>query len=775
MMITRIEWIKDTGVLRDFRWTSGTKDFGQVNVVYGGNGSGKTSVAGLFRRAVDDPAARALVSLRVKSSGSERSTDGESDPVFTDVCVFGRDFVEQNHDFRSATPSMPAVLTVGRRAVEAERELEDLKSALPGLEGAHRGAKDVLKRAEESRERAFRSLSQAVVADLAKAGGMWQSASRYTRRVAEDRFERHQGTSVELSTAELQEAKAQVVGSARDRVKCPSSVPGLRAGLGAELEVALSATPVTLVLDSLQRNPAATQWVDTGRALHAETDSCIYCGSALTPDRRADIEAHFSDEVAALDRRLARLDVELARVQLEASNLVLPHRAEFYSDLQDKYDMVAGELVKEGEALSSYVTALRAGVAAKRANVLAPVVVRTVAPLSPDAAGVLALIEEHNVRVDDHVAAVDRAALRVEQHHFARTRGDILDRRAELEAAVAAEDQSRTKFDSAAARIAVLSEVEGDPAPSASVLTDEVARLLGRRELAFGASGDGRYWVTRVDGSPACGLSEGERTAITLVHFLEMLARREKAAQAPIVFIDDPVSSLDSNVFVGASTAIWAQCVVNGLASQVFLLTHDFELFRQWQIQMDGAKHGLEGIGIYELRARYVAAGSATARRCTELVTWDAPTKRGRPVFLTAYHQAFSVLVDAHRGLVENDTLENRINAQLLLPNVLRRLLETFLAFKVPHLIGDFSNAMRICMDGLETEGREKVQPIRVHLTRFAHQYSHSESPDISRVISPDEVGATISQALAFMQLLDPPHFEGLCTMTGRSPVLDQA
>jgi wobble nucleotide-excising tRNase len=774
MAITRIEWIKGVGVLRDFRWTPGTPDFAQVNAIYGTNGSGKTSIATLLRRAVDDSTAHALISLRVDGSGGH-STGGDGDPVFARVRVFGRDFIDQHHDFRSATPTTPAVLTVGKRAVEDERELGDLKAGLPGLEAAHRDATGALKAAEDGLERAFRGLSQAVVGDLAKAGDRWQSASRYTRRVAENRFDGLESGSVELTPTELQDAKSQIVGTARPRITAPRPVPGLRPGLVPELQAALSATPVTVVLDSLQRNPSATSWVDSGRALHEGAESCIYCGSPLTPERRADIEAHFSDEVAALDATLARLDQELEAVQSHAASRELPHRAEFYPDLQDKYDVAAREVTEQDEALVAYLVALRSSITAKRANVLAPVTSTAAAALSPDATGLLALVEEHNSRVDDHDAAVEQAALRVEQHHLARARADVLERRAAVQTARGEEKQAGAALEAATARIAILSSTDGDPAPSAAVLTDEVARLLGRKELEFRPSGRGRYSVTRTDGTAASGLSEGERTAITLVHFLETLARRDRSEPAPFVVIDDPVSSLDSNVFVGASAAIWAHCVVNRLAEQIFLFTHDFELFRQWQIQMDGARRDVPG-AVYELRARYVADGAEPAQRRTELAIWDPPRKgNGGPVFLTAYHQAFSVLADAQRQLLEEDSLVNRLNAQLLLPNVLRRLLETFLAFKVPHLIGDFGGAMRTCLTDLEEREAERVQPIRVQLTRFAHQYSHSESPDVSRIISPDEVGSTITQAFAFMRLLDIQHFEGLCAMTRRSPAVEHA
>lgn len=39
---------------------------------------------------------------------------------------------------------------------------------------------------------------------------------------------------------------------------------------------------------------------------------------------------------------------------------------------------------------------------------------------------------------------------------------------------------------------------------------------------------------------------------------------------------------------MGISTYIWSEAVAKDHIEQVFLLTHNFELFRQWDIQIGG-------------------------------------------------------------------------------------------------------------------------------------------------------------------------------------------
>jgi len=320
--------------------------------------------------------------------------------------------------------------------------------------------------------------------------------------------------------------------------------------------------------------------------------------------------------------------------------------------------------------------------------------------------------------------------------------------------------------------ITSLDSIEGDPTPSAKVLTEEVARLLGRNELKF-QTVDGKYKVTR-DGEPAIGLSAGELTAITLVHFLEAVARFDSSKGKPIVVIDDPVSSLDSEVFMGVSTYIWNEAVVKDQIAQLILLTHNFELFRQWDIQIEGLhrssklKRQYPG-KFYELKSKHVMREGKT-KRSPIIANWP-PSDAARKKVRSTYHHSFITTVEKLKDLREDDSMENRLDAQLLFPNVIRRMLETFLAFKRPEWLGQFDLAMRQSAELLrEANYQGDADALRLRLTRYTHANSHRESPATDTIVSPDEVKTTIEAVFEFMNQIDQPHFAGLCEVTGIDP-----
>ena len=92
-----------------------------------------------------------------------------------------------------------------------------------------------------------------------------------------------------------------------------------------------------------------------------------------------------------------------------------------------------------------------------------------------------------------------------------------------------------------------------------------------------------------------------------------------------------------------------------------------------------------------------------------------------------------------------------------ILPNVCRRLLEIFLAFRHPAAVENLSEqVLRASPDAVDSD-------IRTRVLRFVHAYSHSEEAEIARPVSRPETLANVRAVLDFMQAIDKDHFDGMC------------
>jgi wobble nucleotide-excising tRNase len=775
-MIRKFEYLKNCGIFEDYHWDTGLPTFARINVVFGPNGSGKTSLAsaldGLRHLSEDEGYKR--VSLAVEDSNGTRVTGGQDDLMFDRMLVFSEHYVLRSHNFTPAEANMKAVLTIGEKPVEVEKKLEALRQTVANKTKEHDEAVGAERTANQAIENAFGRVSQQVVDAASRAGGRWHSRSNFSAGVVRTAFGRTHVSWATLSEKELQDRIAVVNSAKANPLPVMSLISNADENLRKRIESALETRPSSIILESLAAHPEATTWVDDGRHLHDGVDTCIYCGSTLTSERRAQIDQHFSDAVEKLQVELRSIATELGRIAQDVDNAFanIPNRGLLFEDFRTRYDNVSKEIREELALLKKWTIVLRDKVEKKSANPLAEIIsVVSDVPVVLGK-GFIELLNEHNARVDGHDGIVEEAARQIELHYLKEAEKEVAVNEATTVEQHAKAAEIDEQIRGLTEDIIALEGDGGDPTQSAKVLTEEVARLLGRNELKF-ESVNNRYEVTR-DGKPAVGLSMGERTAITLVHFLETVARFIPSNGKPIVVIDDPVSSFDSDIFMGISTYIWAECVAKDHIAQVVLLTHNFELFRQWDIQIEG----LPGAGgaksrypsmLYEIRPTYKSV-AGKLRRQPRLVAWPS-TPDVRKKMRSTYQHAFMTLAQALNQLQADDSMERKLDAQLLFPNVVRRMLETFLAFKHPEWVGNFNEAMRKSKDLLVASNyKGDADVLRLRLTRYAHAYSHSDTPATDITVSPDEVATAISAVFEFMNCLDSAHFRGLCEVVGMTP-----
>lgn len=766
--------IQDCGNWRDYKWDPKLPEFARVNVIYGGNGAGKTSLSASLDALTGDRPGANRVSIDVDQNGGRVQTDNLAHASFKRLFVFSEEFVNRSHRLTSDSAEMAVVLTVGERPVEAEIRLEELR---PKLDGTMRARTDAIakgKKLAKQITREHQTVSDLVVTAVGAAGGRYASRGSFSAGTVSKAFDASRAEWVELDEATLSAQQGLVKNGNSEPVPTPELSVLATDDLADRIQSALRKSPASLVLDTLGSHPEATSWVEDGLALHEGSVTCIFCSGQFTAKRKSDIEKHFSDEVTVLQDELDSLIAELDGIgeSVEASASKLVARGLLFADLRPAYDDVVGEFKTSVDKVRQRTAAARKRLQFKRANVLSTDDAEVLDVPDLDGSAVTALYDKHNDRVATHGELVQAAALAVERHFLMRAEsavGALVD-----EAAGISADELRLASEIAdlEREIDSYEAVEGDPGPSAKALTEQVARLLGRNELQF-VPHDNRYRIMR-RGEPAHGLSAGERTAITLVHFLEMVARFDASGGKAIVVIDDPVSSLDSDIFVGVSTSIWTEAVTKDHIAQLFLLTHNFELFRQWDIQIEGlpGKGGSKSdvpAQFYEIKPKHRTHGAQTRREPT-LVTWP-PSIDARRKVRSTYHHAFIAVTEVKQRLKEDDSLENRLDAQLLFPNVIRRLLETFMAFKRPGSASNFNVSMQEAAE-LLTASSYLGDPdaLRQRLTRYTHAYSHGDTPHTELTISPDEVQTAIGAVFTFMRHVDEEHFDGLCKVLKLNP-----
>lgn len=757
-MIKRIVRIDGIGLFR--RWQPGddSASFERINVVYGGNGTGKSSIARAFGEAAAQSTASTL-HVSVEDGDTLRHVTSSEDPFWTRVRVFNQAYVENNLSFGADRSDAAPLLVLGQENVGREERLARIAERLEVIESEERLAVEDAERARHAKDRLATTTAKTIHSELQHVSPRYGRA--YNRRQVKTLLDAFP-TRFDQS---LDEVISTYLGAARPQKMEP--VP-LLASVGegvlplvAEVGHALATSVSNVVLDDLTQHPEDSTWVSEGVSRHEDRERCLFCGGVVTDERRSALAAHFDGRFRQLERTLDALDGRVAAV-IAAQQTVIssaPAANLLYPPLRDSYGELLARVREATASRCDALDAVRRAIATKRSAMFDVVTfdAGAVDGQSDDVAALNLVLRDHNERSAAFESIRADAADRVERARVELIRSEYVSL---SERALSAE---RRAADHGAEREQLTRERERlnsaglDAGPLAIELTRDVAVLLGRDELRFTAV-DGRYAIER-NGRPAVGLSEGERTAISLLHFLCSLRDETMRGADLTVVIDDPVSSLDQEIMVGVSGHLWNTFVGAGIRHQLILLTHSFELFRMWVNQLDRLDSRLRrdnSYSLHELRSRVSRGTEDVPSRVPVLRSWSDRQLRKR--LRSQYHYLFwrvgSAVLERNAGT----QFEAELEAAALLPNAARRLLESFLAFRLPVHMGDFERSMRTAFDEHQIE-----QAVRQRLVRFLHQSSHSEEADISRPVDMHEAVVVLESVFRFIAAVDRPHFEQMC------------
>ena len=88
-----------------------------------------------------------------------------------------------------------------------------------------------------------------------------------------------------------------------------------------------------------------------------------------------------------------------------------------------------------------------------------------------------------------------------------------------------------------------------------------------------------RFEIQR-NGSKAYNLSEGECRLVAFSYFMAKLNDTETAGKKPLIWIDDPICSLDANHVFFVYSLIYAEIVRKGIYDQLFISTHNLDFLK---------------------------------------------------------------------------------------------------------------------------------------------------------------------------------------------------
>ncbi|MCE7886683.1 MAG: hypothetical protein DYH13_04170 [Alphaproteobacteria bacterium PRO2] len=726
---------------KNFPWPAGLGEFSGFNLIYGWNGSGKTTLSDIMRMIEkrlsigEDGIIDFSFVLDGRTITNATIATDQSPPS---IRVFNRAFIDKNvFADGGATP----IFFIGEENIDKQKDLDAKKEAL--IELGKKATEN--EKARDEKDKELTGLCQSKATEVRGWLGITSQNSYHKGHFAQDCDALvAEGSSDQhlKGEEEIGNLRTVISGTVQPKIDISSlKFPDLKSAANAVTEL-LKKTVVSQTIEALTKDARLADWVKEGVEIHKDhkADQCQFCEQNLPAQRLKHLEGHFNDEYIVLDKAVKAKAEELGQIINQLKAFQKPGAGQFYSDLTERYQEACKKFDAQLEGNIQFLSALLAAVEAKKAKPFEAMDINLDIPASGSMQSLNEVVEEHNQRTENFSQAISSAKQALKYAKAAESLEGYKAMKADLERYGQAAKEFEVSIDAATKEINKIEQEIIEHKKPAEDINKDLNNYLGHSELRFETRADSAGYNIMRGTEPARALSEGEKTAIALLHFLKTLEDRSFDIKNGIVVIDDPVCSMDDTSLFYAFSFIKERTKE---ARQLFILTHNFSFFRQVKNWFSYVQERKKKIGKDAAFFQTVCL-MENGKRISRLQPLD-------PLLLdyeSEYQYLFSLTYQA-----STQSAGGGLEQFYHLPNVARRLLEAFLAFRMPGTSDGLYHK-------LEKVNFDKAKKTRI--LRFLQTNSHED-----QVMQPEhdstvlaETPQILTDVMKLIESEDKKHFD---------------
>ena len=678
------------GLFQGFRWPSDLDIFAKRSILFGWNGTGKTTLSKVFR------VLETGVLLANEGSFPTFSFEIEGERDLTEnniskspyIRVFNKDFID-DVVFRSEDQGgTPFIYYIGEKQASLEKELLSLEKNL-GIINKEKNKLET-ETAQLDREKKNISSERAlVIKNSVSTGGdhpfnifdATHFNNEYTNIKARlNNDPKLNVKNLKLSDEQIKEKKSQIINSryleslaeelnVLEKNTNQSSLEGINKTLEKIVDD-------RKIIDRLENDKEIHLWVKEGFDLHKNkgVDKCAFCEQKLPHKHLENLSNYFSKEFNNLQDSINSIlesinpintdntkDTDLLSHIVKLNQLI----NEFRENIENKKNKI-GEKCIPNKALEQQLTTK---------------------------------LQETKAHLGDPKERIENIKSTLVTAYVA----DVFESHEKLSNNIKSNyDLIKEKEDNAKKnekRITeIKTEIEDTQIPLKEI-NSNLNFILGHEELALVADKKTNGYKILRDGlREAKSLSEGEKTAIAVAYFVARIGEKDFKKDKGIVVFDDPISSLDANALYSIHALI-----VDAVRDipQTIILTHNLEFFNL----LKQTYKNKENRNLYSV----CIENNESGKRLSKIANIDPCLEK----FESDYQYLFKLLHDFEK---KSDAEKEEIKNLYPYPNISRRFLEIYLNFKCPS-----TTDLRSALDSrtkVDSKKREKVY-------RFANTHSH--------------------------------------------------
>lgn len=722
-MINGIKNIKNFGVFSDYVKPSDINDFLEKNIIYGWNYSGKTTLSRIFQslehNVVNSDYSKA--SFLLETTGGARISESNMHVFNNDVRVFNSDFIERNLSWNG--DMFQPILLLGDETIEAEKEIQANEVIIERCRTGYASKSGKIRKIEEfirnektkKASQIKKTLSLVETFTATHINQLLPSVRAFPEAQIKDKDK-------------LKELLKKALASESDKLDIINKVniKGNIAESVIDVPAVLSKTPeMTNTISYLAENANVSRWVKEGLELHTDKENCEFCGNAIESSRLKSLKSHFSKDLQEHESKIKAL---ILRIDSFKINFSKKHIKEYYQAFHDEVNELQTKLTEiinsHNTQIQAVIDTLNKKLESQYSEIHLPSInvdydseiTRLITQLNE--------IADKNNTITNNFNKEKRNSVNALKNHFVAEYVEEIElsKQENIERIHSNHKDKYEKFAKALqSKNLELEAAISNAQKGREELNQFIDKFLDDSNIRIEVIKDHKKerFVLMRGSERARNLSEGEKTAIAFSFFLVKLWEITNLEET-IVYIDDPISSLDSNHLFQVNAVI-----------KDFFFFKDADDGNEWKLkvkQIFFSTHNFEFLSL--LKELPMANKSKTNYFLVKRISLEKSTLINMPESLKKYSSEYHYLWNIIYSFYTSESKDD-IEVLLGLPNAMRRFIELYTYSKIPCAT---TTSVDIRADVLF--GKEKSKRIMKVLHHFSHLNNINRMSQNSDLIS---------------------------------------
>ncbi|ETD23013.1 AAA family ATPase [Helicobacter macacae] len=779
------------GSYQNFEWSDSLPEFKTLNILYGRNYAGKTTLSRILRsfEAKEPHHNYPNATFEIKFENNNTLNESNIKDEHKDLCirVYNKDFVRENLSFlinddaQGANIKAFSSIVVGKINIDIQTEIEKLKQQLGNqkdeeqnieasgfykeLQDLENNKKEIERQIKDkNQDEQLREKAKSIKANpnFIKQGRNYDIT--IIKKDINETIKDENNIAQHIISQQKQDEYRNII---KDEPKNPINFKVLfnqnnfsQIVSGAKILIEKEIIAKEVIENDLRK------WLEKGLELHQhDSEKCKFCESPLSKERIKWLIEHIKDDSSDkidLENKLQDWLNNFESYKALDSNVVPIKDDVFYVQNKDKFNNLKENLANNIKCYNDELDKIKKSILSKQDNIFENLQLDTNSikdysqEIQKDLQSIQSLCNENDEKTKTLGEEQNKARECLRLNGVANFIKDI--KYFETQAEIEKLKQSFNKYDEnekivksniqkTKNEIEKLENSLSDEKAGADKANEYLKNFFGYNQLEFKSIPDrnGEFEIHRA-GKPAKNLSEGECSLLAFCYFVAKLQDKDTEGKKPIIWIDDPISSLDNNHIFFVFSLIDSEIAKSKNYTQLFISTHNLEFLKYLK--------SLTGFELRGSETQWTPMFLIEKQHSSEIKKMPLHIRK----YITEYNYLFEKILECAKFQTPNDIT---VDIYYGVANHIRKFLDYYLFFKYPnneslmrkyeYFFGDYQKASFV--------------------NRIINELSHLEETTIRATVPLDlqEIQRVAQCVIKTIKAKDKEQFNALLESIGKS------